>query len=96
MISALKKLINESERRKLLQFVGSLSDQHSKPLKILDVGCGYGANLAPLHQLGHQIMGVEINAIIVDENRKKSLQCFVPGELKLNGVKDFDLIPLIS
>ena len=92
MISALKKLIHESERRKLLQFVGSLSAQHSQPLKILDVGCGYGANLAPLHQLGHQVMGAEINAIIVGENRKKSLQCFTPTELKTNGTGGFDLI----
>jgi len=48
----IKKFINESERSRLLDFVGKISSQHSKPLKILDVGCGYGTNLVPLQELG--------------------------------------------
>jgi SAM-dependent methyltransferase len=88
----LKKLINESERCKVKSMVGCLSANHSKPLKILDVGCGYGTNLLPLQELGHQAIGVEVNETIVAENRKKSLQCFTPAESKTKNFGDFDLI----
>lgn len=36
------------------------------PSRVLDVGCGFGNNLLPFARLGHQTLGVEISAEIVE------------------------------
>jgi SAM-dependent methyltransferase len=88
----IKKIIYQSERFKVLSLIGKLSQSHSVPLKILDIGCGYGANMIPLVNLGHNVVGVDINRDIVEENRKKSLNCLTSEEFEKAGDFDFDLI----
>ena len=34
----------------------------AKPLRILDVGCGVGGNLAPFARMGHVVKGIDIDS----------------------------------
>lgn len=43
----------------LQQFI---SFSQNKPLKILDVGCGVGGNLAPFAHMGHVVKGIDIDS----------------------------------
>jgi len=48
---------------------------------ILDVGCGYGRNLKPAAQRGHDVTGVEVNRQIVDTLAGDGYTVYHPDDL---------------
>lgn len=61
--------------------------------RMLDVGCGGGANLRAMRSLGWEVHGVDFNAIAVQTCRQSGLDVF-HGELSQAGFPDgaFDLV----
>lgn len=58
--------------------------------KILDVGCGIGANLSTLKEFGYlNVIGVDISKQMVNSSKELGHQAFLPDELI---EKDFDVI----
>ncbi len=74
--------IHEAERKKILALFVALQKNQAAPLKALDAGCGYGANLKPLLEMGIEALGVEINPVIRENNIKRNLPCIDPQELE--------------
>lgn len=71
----------------------------SKPISILEIGCGDGGNLLPFARQGHEVVGIDISS-----NRIKDAACFFAKEnvdaqficadvLKFDGYENhFDLV----
>jgi len=59
--------------------------------KVLDVGCGYGRYLRPLHATGYSVLGVEANRDIVAKNLQDGLNCISVDEFR-HASGEFDLI----
>ena len=78
------------EAKQLMQYVQSLVKPHDKP-RLLDVACGYGRYLKLLQDAKYDVLGVEINAEIVDKNRNNGLNCVTVDEFKSSD-EQFDLI----
>ncbi|MXZ71400.1 MAG: class I SAM-dependent methyltransferase [Acidobacteria bacterium] len=58
----------------------------SRPLRILDIGCGTGGNMAELARLG-PARGIDLDPLCVDYTRRRGLQC------SLGDMLDFDAPP---
>ena len=56
------------------------------PLRILDIGCGTGGNLAELARLG-PARGIDLDPLCVDYTRRRGLEC------SLGNMLDFDVAP---
>lgn len=67
-----------SEERILRRFVRSLS--LSSEHRTLDIGCGYGANMKVLAEMGLQVAGVDLNPAIVRANVGAGLKCITVDE----------------
>ena len=72
---------NYEERQFKLFIKKIISEKH---ICALDVGCGYGRNMRLLQELGVSVDGVDINAHIVDENRKNKFVCYTIDEFCSN------------
>jgi SAM-dependent methyltransferase len=60
-------------------------------LKVLDVGSGYGRNLKLLHDLGCNVVGVEVNPSCIEALRADGYACIRPEELG-TGRGEFDVV----
>jgi|AntRauTorckE6833_2_1112554.scaffolds.fasta_scaffold00188_8 SAM-dependent methyltransferase len=59
---------------KEVMFIGSfLPDK--KGLKILDIGCGSGMHSSKLQELGHEVIGIDLNEHMVSYAREKYPKC---------------------
>ena len=47
---------------------------------VVDVGCGYGRTLRALRSSGIEAIGVDVNASIVEHNRREGLRCMTTSE----------------
>jgi SAM-dependent methyltransferase len=56
-----------------------------QPGRVVDIGCGYGRLLRPLHESGCDVLGVEANGTIAAANRAAGLPCVSPGEFLSSG-----------
>ena len=81
----------------LQQFIPFSSD---KPLRILDVGCGVGGNLAPFARMGHVVKGIDIDSNSIGWAMKlfdkEGLSgTFIHGDIhKYHDTERYDLIML--
>ena len=48
---------------------------------VVDIGCGYGRTLRALKSSGVEAIGVDVNASIVERNRREGLHCMTSSEL---------------
>lgn len=78
----------DPEFDKTLRLIDNLAVPHAK---ILDVGCGQGRFLKPLHAKGYQVTGVEINPEMVDKLNRQQYRCITPEALQASDDK-YDLI----
>lgn len=79
------------EQRTLARFLSRIGG--SGALRVLEVGCGYGANLAILAARGHDVVGVDINREIVAANRREGRRCLTPEQFDKTGER-FDVLLL--
>ncbi|HVZ45353.1 MAG TPA: class I SAM-dependent methyltransferase [Ramlibacter sp.] len=56
-----------------------------EPRRILDYGCGTGANLAHLARLGHRVQGVEVAQSAVEVASSRLLEAGLSGQVHLVG-----------
>ncbi|WP_254563463.1 class I SAM-dependent methyltransferase [Oscillatoria sp. HE19RPO] len=72
---------NNQEQKQLGKFIDELNI--SKKCQILDLGCGYGNNIQYLqNKNNNKITGIDINALIIDQNRKEGLDCLTVEEFE--------------
>ena len=96
MIKRMKKIVFNLRRQsyepiKVLKLIESFSTKKSR---ILDVGCGYGRFLKPLHDYGYNILGIDYNSEIVALNTTEGYKCLSVNDFKNSDVGSFDLIVL--
>ena len=60
-----------------------------QPLRILDIGCGTGGNLAELARLG-PARGIDLDPLCVDYTRRRGLEC------SLGNMLDFEVPPSVA
>ena len=66
------------------------------PLRILDIGCGTGGNLAVLTEFG-QARGIDPDPLCVDYGRRKGLECGLAGMLDFEAPPaSLDLVTLFD
>ena len=53
--------------------------------QVVDVGCGYGRYLRLLAAQGIEVLGVEVNAAIVEKNNAAGLRCMTPEQFDTSG-----------
>jgi SAM-dependent methyltransferase len=70
----------DGETRHLLSLLESLRSGPAS--RVLDVGCGYGRLLAPVHRAGMDVTGVDVNPQIVAANREHGLRCLTAEEFR--------------
>lgn len=70
----------DGETRHLLSLLKSLQSESAR--HVLDVGCGYGRLLAPIHRAGMDVTGVDVNPQIVAVNRGNGLHCLTADEFR--------------
>jgi SAM-dependent methyltransferase len=67
----------------------------TRPLEILEIGCGKGAMLRHLSQLGHHVAGIDLDPVVVAECKKESGDLPVsvaPGDVLPYPDSSFDLV----
>src|SRR4051812_21838196 len=63
----------DGETEQVIRFITGACARSGK--RILDVGCGHGRFLMPLHTAGFEVTGVDANPDTVATNRKRNLRC---------------------
>jgi SAM-dependent methyltransferase len=86
---ALMQYDNETPR--ILAFIAACRRAGAGPLRVLDVGCGYGRNLVRILDAGHDGLGVEVNPAISAANVARGLPCVTVEEFN-QGQARFDVI----
>ena len=71
--------------------INSIITYTPKDGSILDVGCGYGQYLKPLHKQFPNVIGVETNKYIKESLQKEQLNVITPEEFE-KSEKQFDTI----
>ncbi len=98
MIKNFKKFLfdYDLEFRKVHDWIRDLQSSSSQPLRVLDVGCGYGRHLRWLAKEGFDALGVDVSPQLVEENKKAGLPCVSLKEFQAHGAnqKPFDIILL--
>jgi SAM-dependent methyltransferase len=61
-----------------------------KPMKLLDVACGYGRHANKLAALGHNVTGVDITRGFIEMARKDAKEMGVDAEYVLKDMRDID------
>lgn len=57
--------------------------KETSPLRVLDVGCGAGTQCFLYAELGHGVVGVDINAPLIEIARKRARTANIAGEFHL-------------
>src|SRR2546429_7355899 len=73
-------LTYDLETDRLRQFFARWSLEGVR-IRVLDVGSGYGRNLKLLHDLGCDVVGVEVNRYCIESLRADGHACIRPEEL---------------
>jgi SAM-dependent methyltransferase len=68
-------ITHDVELTALLKLVDKYGRQDRGKSRILDVGCGYGRNLAALCSTAHDVLGVDIRHEVVAANKRNGLPC---------------------
>lgn len=93
MRKAIETLLNHDvEPRQLLRFLARASVSTRARPRVLDVGCGYGRNLKLLRDAGYEVLGVDVNPITVEANRKAGLACVSAAEFPSLNEGRFDVV----
>ena len=71
----------------LQQFMAFSQD---KPLRILDVGCGVGGNLAPFARMGHMVKGLDIDSNSITWAMKLFDKQGLPGTFTHGDILEYD------
>jgi SAM-dependent methyltransferase len=75
-----KILVVKEEEKKIINFIKNLDKERDK--KVLDIGCGYGQKFKKIKELGIYVTGIDINEIIVNENKKNGINCLTVHEFE--------------
>jgi SAM-dependent methyltransferase len=75
----------DNETPRVVAFVRRACAGLDSPV-ILDVGCGYGRTLRALRSEGLTTLGIEINPLIVEQNRLDGLDCVLPEQFRASGI----------
>ena len=78
------------ERKALIHMIEHCVSEKGNTARLLDVGCGYGRNLNTAKNICGICIGVDINPEIVQANKEKGFECYLPETLPRD-VK-FDII----
>jgi len=70
----------DGETERVIGLITAASAASGK--RVLDVGCGHGRFLGPLHGAGFDVTGVEVNPDTVSANRKRGWRCLGIEEFK--------------
>jgi SAM-dependent methyltransferase len=82
--------MNTQDEKQLVNFLKKYTNKNDK---ILDVGCGIGANLDLLKSVGYNnTIGVDISQDMVSETSRKGHKVYIIDELEKLELKDFDVI----
>jgi len=84
-----QKILKTSfEQQKIIYFMRKYVNPSGS---VLDIGCGYGRNLKLFSDAGYRVIGVEKNKQIVENNKKKGLNCICVDEFNKIS-QEFDAI----
>lgn len=85
------------ERLKIyLPRVQTLAKKHERPLEILDIGCGRGEFLRLMKKTGHNIQGLDLNAMMVERARKNGFEIAEEDALSFLLKQEKDSLDIIS
>ena len=64
------------ERKPLIRMIKHCVKENGVGIRLLDVGCGYGRNIDTVTKFSDVCIGVDVNAEIVQANKKRGLVVF--------------------
>ena len=86
-----KESLSESTRRRFEAIqtrVLALAGPTTRPLNVLDIGCGAGAQCALWAASGHHVFGIDINAPLIEVARKRAQESGIAARFDVGSATD--------